>query len=37
MTKNNKVIIYLNKVTKILDKYIENKNKRKYKKLETKS
>ena len=32
--KNNKIMIYLKKVIKKLDKYIDNKNGRKYKKLE---
>ena len=32
--KNNKIMIYLKKIIKKLDKYIENKNGRKYKKLE---
>lgn len=32
--KNNTIIVYLKKVTKNLDKYIEDKNEKKYKKLE---
>ena len=33
--KNNKIIIYLKMIIRKLDKYIEKKNGRKYKKLET--
>ena len=35
--KNNKIIIYLKNIIRKLNKYVENKNERKYKKLKIKN